>query len=363
MEKDAHQKIDIGLPYLWGKFGNILGCSCNKCDYHIDSAELGLCCAVCGRLLKWQDTILVDTKLDAVSNHLEDLDYDALHRVSVEASKHLGHRWGELIENNFADQREVDILEIGAGTGFLTLGLVLNVGIRRLVVSDLSMKFLKHTQNIIKANLSPAEYDDSLNRTCFLNCSIDELPIRPNSLDVVVANSVLHHVFDYELALIKIRRILRPGGVAIFSEPVIEGKAFVGLIASLLQNMDARANEKAFTEIERRAMGDLAILCTQEFWGKVAHQKKHTADDKHLFSVSAITKLAKEIGYVEVQAIAYDPISDGLLKAVEDSFRIMNIRVEPLKEFSYVFESFQKQLINEIPNKVLTPHAFLIFRK
>jgi hypothetical protein len=127
--------------------------------------------------------------------------------------------------------------------------------------------------------------------------------------------------------------------------------------------LDERSSKPVFTEVERLALADLAILCTADFWTKSAHLKRYSADDKHLFSIPKITTLALDIGYAEVEAVSYDLISDGLMKILEDSLRIMSIRTEPLQEYSYIFNAFQNQVINEIPNQILTPHAFIILHK
>lgn len=362
MNKIFNSKYTDELPRALEKFGGILGCNCNDCNFQITSSDT-FTCSICGRSLKLFDAVLADSLVSEVKNSLEEIDYDALHGVSVEASIHLGKRWFELINSKLPERNDLDILELGAGTGFLTLGLALNGSFRSMIVSDLSKKFLRMTQKTITEQAQLFHKENILSKLCFLSCSIDELPIRSNSLDVVVANSVLHHIYDYERALIKIRRILRPGGIAIFSEPIIEGKAFVGFMAELLRDLDERAEQHVFTETERFALADLATLCTSGFWKKTAQIKKDTADDKHMFCIKDFRQLAFDIGWPEVDAVPYDPIEDGLLGILEDSLRIMNIRIEPLQAFSYIFKAFQKQIINEIPNQVLTPHAFLILRK
>ncbi|HWF90736.1 MAG TPA: methyltransferase domain-containing protein [Terriglobales bacterium] len=47
-----------------------------------------------------------------------------------------------------------------------------------------------------------------------------QLPFSEGSFDMVIASHVLHHVLDEETALKNLRRVLRPGGVAILPVPV-----------------------------------------------------------------------------------------------------------------------------------------------
>lgn len=65
-------------------------------------------------------------------------------------------------------------------------------------------------------DLNPRKADRVLN--------VEALDLSTESVDVVVCNHVLEHVDDRR-ALAEIRRVLRPGGLAVLSMPVIEGWA------------------------------------------------------------------------------------------------------------------------------------------
>ncbi len=53
----------------------------------------------------------------------------------------------------------------------------------------------------------------------FLAASATELPYKDETFDIVFGNGVLHHV-DLELSAKEIKRVLKPGGKAIFIEPL-----------------------------------------------------------------------------------------------------------------------------------------------
>jgi ubiquinone/menaquinone biosynthesis C-methylase UbiE len=361
------QDEDEGAPMraITRRFGAIFGCACSDSRYMANGPR-ALHCAGCGRQLRLSGPILVDSLRTEAHNSLEDLDYDALHGASIAGSRHLGNRWLEHIRQKIPLPEPLRILEIGAGTGQLTLGLVLNGGFESLIVSDLSEKFLLANLAFIRTGLEtlvPAERDAVLARLCFLSCAVEDLPVRPESVNVVVASSVLHHMDDYESALRKLHRVLVPGGIAFFSEPVIEGKAFVGFMASLIKQLDERAEPAVFTTEEHKLLGDLSILCTRGYWESVAPQLAGTADDKHMFSMAQLRQCALAQGWSGVDAFAYDPIEDGLLGIMENSLQMMQVRAEPLRTYRHVFEAFQRQVIDEVPQQVCTPHAFVILRK
>lgn len=54
-------------------------------------------------------------------------------------------------------------------------------------------------------------------------CAMEAMPFPDGSIDAVIANHVLEHVDDDHDALLEVRRVLRPGGMAILSVPIIQG--------------------------------------------------------------------------------------------------------------------------------------------
>lgn len=54
-------------------------------------------------------------------------------------------------------------------------------------------------------------------------CAMEAMPFADGSIDTVIANHVLEHVDDDFDALREIRRVLRPGGLAILSVPIVFG--------------------------------------------------------------------------------------------------------------------------------------------
>ncbi len=129
--------------------------------------------------------------------------YDVFTRETEEACL---SRWrAELL-------REVsgDVLEVGAGTG-------LNVpwysrAVRRLVLSEPDEFMRRHIVERLHAHAD-------LNAQV-IGAAADDLPLRSESLDYVVATLVLCSVPDEARALTEIRRVLKPGGRFVFIEHV-----------------------------------------------------------------------------------------------------------------------------------------------
>lgn len=99
----------------------------------------------------------------------------------------------------------VRVLELGCGSGEFTRRLAATGA--RLVALDLSAELLARA----RGRTPPPG-------ARFLRGNAMTLPFRDESVDVVCGCSVLHHL-DVETALREVRRVLRPGGRLLFSEP------------------------------------------------------------------------------------------------------------------------------------------------
>lgn len=101
--------------------------------------------------------------------------------------------------------REDEILEIGCGTGDVTIPLSRYVKkITALDTSELMMdKAKEKAEHEGKANIG------------FLNIDLMELEAEPESFDAITAYNVLLYIKDQEKVLDRIYRLLKPGGLFI----------------------------------------------------------------------------------------------------------------------------------------------------
>ena len=118
-------------------------------------------------------------------------------QVTVKLAKALGDRLGNFERG----------LEIGAGTGYFGLNLVLAGAIDDYTASDISpgmLGVLEKTAETLGIETATA-------------CSeASELPFEDESFDIVFGHAVLHHLPDLDAAFREFHRVLRPGGVVAF---------------------------------------------------------------------------------------------------------------------------------------------------
>ena len=117
-------------------------------------------------------------------------------------------------------KRGAHLVDLGCGTGFLSLEAARMVGPGGTVTAvDASPGALEALVRLGEerglANLRPLEAD------------ISRLPMGDGTADAVVARSVLSYVDDRQAVLREALRVLRPGGVLSFFEPVLSQEELV----------------------------------------------------------------------------------------------------------------------------------------
>jgi ubiquinone/menaquinone biosynthesis C-methylase UbiE len=126
-----------------------------------------------------------------------------------------------------------DLLEVGAGTGLLTIGMLANSTFDRALITDISPEMLE---------VCRARVRDALPHRPGIEFATYEAgtgPV-PDRFDMCIGNSVLHHILDYRSFLAEVRRSLKPGGMAVFWEPnAVFLDALARSIADALCNMIA----------------------------------------------------------------------------------------------------------------------------
>lgn len=105
--------------------------------------------------------------------------------------------------------RPLDILDLGAGNGWMSYRLALRN--HRAVALDI---FSDPRDGLLAARHYPCHFPA-------LEADFHSLPFKPASFDLAIFNSAIHYSTDYMLPLSEVRRCLRPSGaVVILDSPV-----------------------------------------------------------------------------------------------------------------------------------------------
>jgi ubiquinone/menaquinone biosynthesis C-methylase UbiE len=99
-------------------------------------------------------------------------------------------------------------LEIGAGTGYFSLHLLMAGVVRRVTCTDISPGMLQ----TLRANAARLDLEVET-----VACDAEHLPFPDEAFDLVVGHAVLHHLPDLDQAFRELHRVLRPGGTVFFA--------------------------------------------------------------------------------------------------------------------------------------------------
>jgi glycosyltransferase involved in cell wall biosynthesis/SAM-dependent methyltransferase len=179
-------------------------------------------------------------------------------------------------------------LEIGCGTGLLTLGLVAADAYPAVVVTDPSPEFLHITREKLENN---PQVDTG--KTFFATLTGEQLAQLPeNTFSLIILRSVLHHVLDVEEFIASTARALKPGGALVCEEPCAEGYLVMGLLAQFIPVV-MQQEGKPLTPEQVEHVGHFCD--TMKFYLR-RDVDKSEAEDKHLFRVDEMMRYGDRSG-------------------------------------------------------------------
>jgi MPBQ/MSBQ methyltransferase len=107
------------------------------------------------------------------------------------------------------DREDLDVVDVGAGTGFCTEGIVRHVAPERVTMVDQSPDQLARA----RAKPSLAAVDKRLG-------DAEALPLPDDAFDRYVSTGSIEYWPDPQRAIVEAYRVLRPGGVAMLAGPL-----------------------------------------------------------------------------------------------------------------------------------------------
>ena len=175
-------------------------------------------------------------------------------------------------------------LEIGAGTGYFTLNLMLAGLIEQAVASDISSGMLSE----LSASARHLGLEVRIVRT-----DADRLPFPDESFDLVFGHAVLHHLPGLDVSFAEFRRVLRPGGtIAFCGEPSRYGDR--------LATLPKRAAFRA-APLWRAVMGAHARRNGNTTRSGGDGHRLEMEVDVHAFTPGQLTELARQAGFERVR--------------------------------------------------------------
>jgi len=287
-------------------------------------------------------------------NVLEEADYDRTHGVDPAHSLALASRYLNIA--GASAETPVKVLEVGCGTGNLTVGLDASPQVAGVLAVDISGPFLETTRDRLAAAAQ------SSSRTALLCADLNDDVIAPESFDAIFGNSIIHHIFDVERLLTNLHKALKPGGVMIFNEPCQQGKSMISFLLGSIITMESGQPDRVFSDDDLYRMGAVLQIHKRELLARDNPAIKLEWEDKHIFETEAMADMAHRLGFASFRSENTEQIVDGFRKQTETVLRIMGIE-KPLDRYGFLFAALQSEYVSMCGSSIQTPHQFLIFVK
>jgi SAM-dependent methyltransferase len=262
-----------------------------------DGSPNRLTCTQCGATVAVHDGI-IDFVGGTATTELDNIDYDERYGINQEHSLSLYHllrrATGPLWPRDFGDA-----LEIGCGTGGLSLALMTHVAARHMVMTDISPKMLHQCRTRLRA-----AGDLRTQAMTFATYSGTEDCFRPNAFDTCFGTAVVHHITDVVRFLRHVHTVLKPGGCAFFMEP---NHAFHRALTATMADIAAE-----FLRHQTLSDSDISLMLN---WTAEVHcnlvnsgdlEVLAEREDKHQFVGSTFEAWARSIGFTHATALPCD---------------------------------------------------------
>ncbi|WP_260294351.1 class I SAM-dependent methyltransferase [Sedimenticola hydrogenitrophicus] len=194
----------------------------------------------------------------------------------------------EIIQQHLPIQDRL-LLELGCGRAWMTRQLAERFHPRRIIATEVDR--IQHAKNLLIDDLPTVEFREG---------GAEAIDLEENSIDVVLMLKSLHHVPQSLMAqaISEIARVLRPGGLAYFSEPVYAGE-FNDILR--LFHDEKTVREAAFAAIRNCVeQGELALV-QQIFFNAPGHYKDFAEFDQRMIRVTHTEHRIDEALYGQIR--------------------------------------------------------------
>lgn len=166
------------------------------------------------------------------------------------------------------------VLDLGCGAADKTRQLAQITGLAEIVAAEVDE--VQHQKNLASA------HSDKIR---FASFGAQDIQAADHSFDIVLMFKSLHHVPNAHLpaAMKEIARVLRPGGLAWFSEPVFDG-AFNEVLR--LFHDESQVREAAFNTLRQAVDQGMMALVSEDFFDTALTLESFEQFDRNVIQVT-----------------------------------------------------------------------------
>lgn len=327
---------------------------CPVCGNVPNMNEHNSCCGF--KFEKLED--ILDLRVDKSFDTLLDLDeYDIVHSMDKPITSNLAAAYCKILEE-CGLKPGGDVLEIASGSGNLTASLLKIKRFDTIHSGDISFGFMTK----LSKRVENVETTTTIYKYLF---DANRLPFADRSFDFVFGNSVLHHFAHFENTIRDAFRVLKPGGAAVFAEPIIDCTAYAALAAGLIARGEVERPTLGMTPRHIAALNSLRKRVVRKMINLRSDRGSlRDIEDKFEFPISYLRELAAEIGFSRI-IVSRNPSSFQLGEAVKLEikrvFRQLELAPEPLDAFQPMFDAFTEDYGAPLGDSIPPMFARIVF--
>lgn len=185
-------------------------------------------------------------------------------------------------------------LEIGSGTGYFTLNLMLEGIIEQATCTDISPGML----DALAGNAERLGLGDRVSTEV---ADAEKLPFDDESFDLVLGHAILHHIPDLGQAFREFLRVLKPGGTLVFAgEPSRTGDR----IANVPKGVAKRVAPAWRAAFRAKPADHISVLIDEP------DHSLESVVDVHAFVPADLRAFARSAGFADVDVIGEELLAN-----------------------------------------------------
>lgn len=166
---------------------------CTQCRGSCEEDGLGIRCSGCGKIYEFHDGILDFTNPDS-HTQLDNIDYDYVYNIDIQQSFPYFEELKSRVKPAM-DGHHGCVVEIGSGTGFISVPMIGSLSYDSMVLTDVSQKMLRQCKQKVAAHSKFAKPETQL---AYLALDGNAFSFGANAIDLAIGHGVLHHILDWK---------------------------------------------------------------------------------------------------------------------------------------------------------------------
>ncbi len=270
---------------------------CTQCRGSCEEYGLGIRCSGCGKIYEFHDGILDFTNPDS-HTQLDNIDYDYVYNIDIQQSFPYFEGLKSRVKPAM-DGHHGCVVEIGSGTGFISVPMIGSLSYDSMVLTDVSQKMLRQCKQKVAAHSKFAKPETQL---AYLALDGNAFSFGANAIDLAIGHGVLHHILDWKGFIRSLHNSLTENGVAVFVEPNYKFHVALSLMFNALMG-SGLARPHWGSDLDHLLAFHQGLHCCWKLRNEPEFVRQ--LEDKHMFDRTDTLQTLNDLGFKADVLAAY----------------------------------------------------------